>query len=124
MRNGPAVATALVSLAVVVAAGCARCGGAGGPPPERFLAPDTPLAVVVPSLRSAQEDLAPLVRTALGFPAAADLAAALEAVRAQLGFDPLDPAALATAGVDPSRGAALALAPGAPPILVLPVGED
>src|SRR5690349_15539149 len=123
MRNGPAVATALVSLVAAGATACARCGGEGGPPPERFLAADTPLAIVVPRARAAQDELGQALRTALTFPAAADLAGTLAALRAQLGFDPLDPDALAGAGVDPSRGAALALAPDAPPLLVLPTRD-
>src|SRR5690349_4168369 len=119
MRTGTAVATALACLA---ATGCSRCGGAA-PPPERFLPPDVPLAVVVPDVRAFAEQLAPVVRTASAFPAAADLAASIASLRGQLGFDPLDPEALAKAGLDPRRGAALAFAPGAPPLVVLPVGD-
>jgi hypothetical protein len=119
MRNGLALAAALV----VSSAGCSRCGISGGPPPERFLPADAPVAVIVPRLRTAQEQAAPLLRTVLSFPAAADLGEKLAAVRSQLGFDPLDARALQEAGVDPGRGAGLALSAREPPLLVLPVAD-
>lgn len=118
MRYGAATAAALLVLA-----GCARCSRPPPPPPERFLPPDAPSAVVVPVLRAAQEQVGPLSRTALAFPIAADLGPALSALRDQLGFDPLDPKGTAQAGLDPARGAAIALDPGAPPLLVLPAGD-
>src|SRR5512146_1561213 len=118
MRNGRATAAALL-----LAAGCARCGKPATAPPERFLPSSASLAVVVPSVRVAQEQLAPLVRTVTSFPAAGSLAEALPAVRDQLGFDPLDPRATEDAGIDAAGGAALALAPGGSPLLVLPVRD-
>jgi hypothetical protein len=42
-------------------------------------------------------------------------------VKAQLGFDPLDPRGLEQAGIDPAGAAAAALGPGRPAVLVLPV---
>src|SRR6266568_630738 len=112
-------ATLLAALALL---GCARCGPPPSPP-ERFLAGSTALAVIVPRLGAAQEQAAALLATAGTFPAAADLAEALPALRAQLGFDPLQPPGAAEAGLDPEGGLAIALAPGQPPLLVLPARD-
>jgi hypothetical protein len=70
---------------------------------------------VVPETGRAASALAALHASVSGYPGAGDLAGARGALAAQLGFDPLDPDALADAGVDPRRGSALALldAPGA-----------
>lgn len=122
----PAVAAALV-LALV---GCR--GRRAGPPPERFLPADVRVAVVVPEAGRAARQLAALHATLSEFPGATDLAAARGALAAQLGLDPLDPAGLRDAGVEPRRGAALALlarptGPGSSrgaPLLVLPVGDQ
>lgn len=119
MPKGPWVAAALLA----AAGGCARCGGPREPPPERWLPGDASLAVLIPRLRLAQEQAAPLLRTVLSFPAAADQGERVAAVRGQLGLDPLDPGALVEAGLDPERGAGLAHAPGQPPLLVLPVRD-
>lgn len=110
-------------LAALTLLGCARCGGPPLAPPERFLAGSTALAVIVPRLAAAQEQAAALLATAATFPAAADLAEALPALRAQLGFDPLQPPAAAEAGLDPEGGLAVALAPGQPPLLILPARD-
>lgn len=119
MRKAPALAIVLL----VAIAGCSRCGKVGGPPPERFLAGDASLAVVVPRLAGAQEQARQLVQTALGFASAAGLPAQLAAVRAQLGVDLLEPSGLAQAGLDPDRGAGLAFSERGPPLLVLPVAD-
>jgi hypothetical protein len=66
-------------------------------------------AVVVPAAGRAAEALAALHASVSGFPGAGELAGARGALAAQLGFDPLDREALADAGVDPRRGAAVAL---------------
>lgn len=125
MRRVPALAALLAALA---AAGCGGCGGdRGGPPPERFLPPDVAVALVLPEAGRAAEALAALHATASTFPGTGDLAAARGALAAQLGFDPLDPDALAGGGLDPRRGAAAALV--APPsgprraLLVLPAAD-
>jgi hypothetical protein len=64
---------------------------------------------VVPETGRAARELAELHASVSGFPGAGDLGAWRGALAAQLGFDPLDPEALADAGVDPRRGAAVAL---------------
>jgi hypothetical protein len=76
--------------------------------------------VIVPGIAGAAADAGALLRAAASFPGAAALPQARAAIAAQLGFDPLDTAALERAGIDPSRGAALVLARG-PLVLVLPV---
>jgi hypothetical protein len=96
--------------AVVVAASLAAAcqGGRRGPPPERFVPRDASAVLVVPEAGRAAKELADLHATVAGFPGAAELAAARGTLAAQLGFDPLDPEALADAGLDPRRGAAVA----------------
>ncbi len=85
---------------------------------------------MVPELARAARELSAIVETLATFPGlAADLARRRAALSAQLGFDPLDPKALAGAGLDPARGAALGREPpmrsGDLPstVLVLPVGD-
>lgn len=120
MRNR----AALAALLLLAAGGCARCGRPTAAAPERLLPADAPLALVVPRLRPALEQAATLARTALGFPAAAGLAEALAAVKGQLGFDPLDPAAVAGAGLDPERGLGAARGADGGLLLVLPAGDE
>jgi hypothetical protein len=115
--------------ACVVASGCTCRPGTSGAPPERFLPADVELALIVPEAGRAARELATLHALVAGFPGASDLASARGALAAQLGFDPLDPEALAGAGIEPRRGAALARwrrpgAGGAPTtaqLVVLPV---
>lgn len=122
----------LPAVAVSLALGLAGCRGRdAGPPPERFLPADVRAAVVVPEAGRAARQLAALHATLSEFPGATDLAAARGSLAAQLGLDPLDPAGLRDAGVEPRRGAALALlarpatgAAGGAPLLVLPVADQ
>jgi hypothetical protein len=86
-------------------------GGRRGPPPERFVPAAVKAALVVPETGRAAQELAALHASVGGFPGAGELAGARGALAAQLGFDPLDRDALADAGVDPARGAALAVLP-------------
>jgi hypothetical protein len=86
---------------------------------------------VVPEVGRAAEELAALHAAVSGFPGAGEIAGARGALAAQLGFDPLDPDALADAGVDPRRGAAVALVeragprgePGSATLVVLPAAD-
>lgn len=122
MRRSPAIGVA--AAVAVAAAGCAR---RGGPPPERFVPADALAAVIVPRLDAAAPQLAALLETSGAFPGAGGLADARAAATTQLGFDPLDRKALAGAGIDPARGAALALRArpggGRTVLLVLPVHD-
>lgn len=120
--------------AVVVAASLAAAcqGGRRGPPPERFVPQDASAVIVVPEAGAAAKELSRLHATVAGFPGAAEIAGWRGTLATQLGFDPLDPEALADAGLDPRRGAAVATlepgrGPGAPAqrsvLVVLPVGD-
>jgi hypothetical protein len=112
-----ALAVALCSLLLASACGRKR----EYPPPERFVPADAPLALLVPALGAAARQAGALYRTIAQAPQAAQLSEAHAAVKAQLGFDPLDPRGLEQAGVDPGGSAAAAFGPGRPALLVLPV---
>jgi hypothetical protein len=120
---------AALLVAALAILGCQR--GRGGPPPERFVPAAVRAAVVVPAAGRAAEELAALHASVSRFPGAGELAAGRGALAAQLGFDPLDREALADAGVDPRRGAAVALLDGRGPrgpagpasLVVLPASD-
>jgi hypothetical protein len=125
----PRCAAVLALLAALAPLACG--GGRRGPPPERFVPAAARAALIVPDTGRAATALAALHATVSGFPGAGDLSGVRGALAAQLGFDPLDPDALADAGVDARRGAAVALldAPGAQPgdapatLVVLPAAD-
>lgn len=121
----PRPRTALAASLALLAAGCGRCGSPApaAVPPERWLPGDAPAAVLLPHLGEAASQAGGLLRTALAIPAAAGLAEPVAALKAQLGFDPLDPAGLASAGLAPERGAAAAALPGGGALLALPVAD-
>jgi hypothetical protein len=107
LRRPIRAALLAAGLALLALLGCP--GGRRGPPPERFVPAAARVALVVPAAGRAAEELADLHASVAGFPGAGELAGARGALAAQLGFDPLDPEALADAGIDPRRGAAVAL---------------
>ncbi len=117
MRRALAVATCCL----VALAGCGR--KREYPPPERYVPAAAPVAVIVPALGAAARQAGALYRTIAQAPQAAPLAEAHAAVKAQLGFDPLDPRGIEAAGVDPAGGAAAALGGATPPVLVLPIQD-
>lgn len=119
MRWRPAIALAA---GLALSAGCRGCGAAPAPPPERFVPASARAALVVPEIAAAAAGADALFRTAASFPGAAALPEARAALAGQLGFDPLDREALVRAGLDPSRGAALAWSAGQI-VLVLPVRD-
>jgi hypothetical protein len=104
-------------------------GGRRGPPPERFVPADVAAAVVLPETAQAVKELAAIAATLARFPGGGEIAATRGALAAQLGFDPLDPGALADAGLEPRRGAAVAWLRGPrgglarTPIVILPVDD-
>lgn len=125
----PSIAASLLVLSLL-AAGCSRCGSqAAAPPPERYVPASAVGVLLVPRLDEASRQAAALHATLAGMPGAEDLQGLRAALQAQLSFDPLDPASLAGAGLDPARGLAAAeLLPAAgqeagAPLLVLPVGD-
>lgn len=121
----PRPRTALAASLALLAAGCGRCGSRApaAVPPERYLPADAPAALLLPRLGEAASQAGGLLGTALAIPAAAGLAEPVAALKAQLGFDPLDPAGLASAGLAPERGAAAAALPGGGAVLALPVAD-
>ncbi len=125
MFRRPPLLLLLAALAALPA--CRRSGAAV--PPERWLSAGAAGALVVPELTRAAREAAALLETAATFPGAAAGAGQLRAaLTAQLGLDPLDPEALARAGIDPARGGALGYERpserGGPiPVLVLPVRD-
>lgn len=101
--------TSLLVAALLAALSAAACRRASGPAPERWVAATASGWVIVPELRRAGRELAVLHETVSTFPGAAQQLAGLrQALTAQLGFDALDPDALARNGIEPARGAAVA----------------
>ena len=115
MRRALAVAVC----SSLLLAGCGR--KREYPPPDRFVPADAPLAVLVPGLGTAARQAGALYRTIAQAPQAAQVAEAHAALKAQLGFDPLDPRGMEQAGVDPAGSAAAALGSASSSVLVLPV---
>lgn len=98
------------------------------PPPERFIAGDTAMAVVVPSLASFAAQTTNVLDTAATFPGGQNVGDLRAVAESRLGFDLLDGASLAKAGFDPKRGAAVGFRMeegGGPPemIATLPAGD-
>src|SRR5512136_2433044 len=114
-----ALAVALCSSLLL--AGCGR--KREYPPPDRYVPADAPLAIVVPALGTAARQAGALYRTIAQAPQAVALSDAHAAVKAQLGFDPLDPRGMEQAGVDPAGAAAASFGGAAPPVVVLPVQD-
>jgi hypothetical protein len=103
MRRAPA-------LALILATSCARCGAPKSAASAEELLPQHPSgAVVTAPLGALAEHVASLAGTLAGLPGGEQLAELRKGVAAQLGFDPLTRDGLVFAGVDPERGAAVAL---------------
>ncbi|MBK9516396.1 MAG: hypothetical protein IPO09_03385 [Anaeromyxobacter sp.] len=124
------LAAASILLLLLLGPGCSRCGApASSPPPERWVPASATGALLVPRLDEASRQAAALYATLSDLPGGEELRGLRAGLSVQLGFDPLDPAALAGAGLDPARGLAVAeLAPrdgqaAGAPLLVLPVGD-
>jgi hypothetical protein len=115
--------------AVVIVTGCARCGSRPPPPVERFIAADAAAALVVPTLQGLAQQVGDLVATAGTFPFGAAVRDGRSVIAGRLTFDPLDAKAIAAAGLDPQRGFALsgkvgARGPDSPDVVLsLPVGD-
>jgi hypothetical protein len=77
------------------------------PPPERFIAGDTAMALVVPSLASLATQGVSVLDTAATFPGGQNVNDLRAVLTSRLGFDLFDEASLAKAGFDPKRGAAV-----------------
>ena len=116
---------------VLAALAFIACGRGRRPPPERFVPAAASGAVILPELGRAASGLAALHASLSAFPGAGSRSEWRRGIAAQLGFDPLDPEALAGAGLDPKGGAAVALLRGSgvrgeggsSPLVVLPAGD-
>src|SRR5574341_135507 len=97
----------LLALTLVIAAGCARCGSRPQPPVERFVAADTAAILLIPSLEGFARQSSEILGTAGGLPFGTALLDARSVLSGRLSFDPFDAAAIAAAGLDPKRGAAI-----------------
>lgn len=120
----------LLVLVAAVAAGCSKCGGAAATKAgvERVLPRGAVGVVVVPALGDAGKKLTLVERLKVANFAAqlqgfADGKGFGDALVAQLGVDPRSPEALEQAGVDGSRGAAVAVLATGHGYLALPVKD-
>src|SRR5258708_39960753 len=103
MRRGPL-------LALVFTASGARCGAPQSAASAEELLPQRPSgAVVTAPLGAVAEHLAALADTMAAIPGGEQLADLRKGVAAQLGFDALTRDGLISAGIDPLRGAAVAV---------------
>src|SRR3954469_21059461 len=98
------------ALALVLAASCSRCGGAGSAASAEELLPAAPSAAVTTApLATLAQHFAALIERVSTLPGGEVLSEYRKGISAQLGFDPLTREGLLAAGLDPDRGAALAL---------------
>jgi hypothetical protein len=98
------------------------------PPPERFIADDTQVVLLFPSLDAFAKQTSDALDTIATFPGGQAARDAAAVAKSRLGFDLLDPKSMADAGLDPKRGAATGLNLGmdAGPrsvLVVLPVSD-
>src|SRR5438477_3875118 len=98
------------ALLLVLAASCSRCAGPKSAASAEELLPAHPSgALVTAPLGAFVQHLAALSDRVSALPGGEQLGEARKGVAAQLGFDPLTREGLLSAGLDPDRGAALAL---------------
>jgi len=111
--RGPLAAGALkagCAVLLLFAASCARCGGPrSAASAEELLPPHPSGAVVTAPLGLVAQHLAALADRAASIPGGEQLGQVRQGVAGQLGFDPLTREGLLSAGLDPDRGAALAI---------------
>ena len=97
------------ALLLLAAAGCSRCGAGSAGAAEELLPSRPSAAVVTAPLGAVAQHLAALIARAGSLPGGEQLGDARKAIAARLGFDPLTREGLSSAGLDPDRGAAVAL---------------
>jgi hypothetical protein len=98
------------ALALILAASCGRCGAPQSAATAEELLPQHPSgAVVTAPLGAMAEHFAALADRVASLPGGEMLGDLRKGLMAQLGFDPLTRDGLVAAGVDPQRGAAVAL---------------
>ena len=98
------------ALALLLAASCSRCGGAKSAASAEELIGASPSAAVVTSpLGALAQHFAALSDRVATLPGGEVLGEYRKGIASQLGFDPLTREGLLSAGLDPDRGAAVAL---------------
>lgn len=113
----------LCAAALILLAGCGRCGSAGesAKSAEELLPAQVSAAVVTAPLGGFMQHAAALSDRASALPGGEQLADLRKGVAARLGFDPFTRDGLLSAGIDPDRGAAVALLPNAQVVTALPL---
>lgn len=112
------------ALLLLIAASCGRCSGGGSASSaEELLPAQVSGAVVTAPLATVAQHFAALSDRASALPGGEQLGEARKQIAGQLGFDPLTREGQLAAGLDPDRGAAVALT--APPawIAAVPLGK-
>jgi len=112
------------ALLLVVAGGCSRCAGPAASAAEDLLPAGPSGAVVTAPLSAVAQHVAALADRASTLPGGDQLVDVRRAAAAQLGFDPLTREGLLSAGLDPDRGAAVALLEGNEWIASVPVAKS
>src|ERR1700720_2711516 len=110
-----------LALRLLATAGCSRCGGTSAAAAEELLPAHPPGAVVTAPLGAVAQHLLALTERASSLPGGEQLGEVRRGMTAQLGFDPLTRDGLLSAGLDPDRGAAVALFDGQDWIASLPL---
>ncbi len=101
-------------LFVCLAAGCSRCGAKSAGAAEELLQTAPPGAIVTAPIAAVGQHLAALANRVATLPGGEQLGDFRRGVAAQLGFDPLTREGQLAAGLDPDRGAAVAVYQGQP----------
>ena len=94
---------------LLLAASCSRCGEKNAASAEELLPSHSPGAIVTAPLGSLSGHLAMLAGRAASLPGGEQLADLRKGISARLGFDPFTREGLLAAGIDPDRGAAMAM---------------
>ena len=118
--------TALLVLALALGCGCSR-RAANAKAAEELLPARPVAAVITAPLAGVAQHLSDLFARAAQIPGGEQLEATRRGTASQLGFDPLSRDGLASAGLDPDRGAAVAVTQGDPRpgwVAALPVSNQ
>ncbi|HEY2030230.1 MAG TPA: hypothetical protein VGH20_13580 [Myxococcales bacterium] len=111
--------------ALILLAGCGRCGAdnQSAKSADELLPAQVSAAVVTAPLGGFMQHAAALSDRAAALPGGEQLADLHKGVAARLGFDPFTREGLLSAGIDPDRGAAVALLPNAQVVTALPLSK-
>jgi hypothetical protein len=109
------------ALLLLAAAGCSRCGATSAAAAEELLPAHPHGAVVTAPLGAVVQHLAALTDKVSSLPGGEQVGELRRGIAARLGFDPLTREGLLSAGLDPDRGAAVALLEGQEWVASLPL---